>query len=375
MSFIEIRTVGRKEARGSIGVVAFVVFAAAGLALLGLAGCSSNAPGSARTTEELLGQLHDDREAIDHASDQMMQRIEIFNSTRKPGEATLQFAELFSQDLNPEQKDILNQMVEQEKDVSYKSLLTKIIADRNTIKDLQDKMAHLEQSLPDQFVIAKRGDKHRTLALNYLTRDAHLDEAKAREVMRQSDQTDELVPGNKVWFFYNPKDDTFRTYVTRGEALQTPVMVRRAQKKELVRERDGALAQRDTAQQEAAAKEEQRAALETEMATRENSVYYHAASNTSLKESGILSPVLSKVQEVKGIGYNESLDLRTKTTIDLVPERYGLQQIRSVRVLPDIYREGRDYNVETTSDYSSARVVLLDPEVFKGKELLLALSR
>jgi len=373
MSFIDGRTsAARKGARGSIGALAFVAMA---FALAGLAGCSSNAPGSARTTEELLGQLHDDREAIDHASDQMMQRIEIFNSTRKPGEATLQFAELFSQDLNPEQKDVLNQMVAQEKDVSYKSLLTKILADRDTIKDLQDKMTHLEQSLPDQFVIAKRGDRHRTLALNYLTRDAHLDEAKAREVMRQSDQSDELVPGNKVWFFYNPKDDSFRTYVTRGEALQTPVMVRRAQKKELLRERDGARSERDAAQQEAATKEQERAALETEMTTRENSVYYHAASNTTLKERGVLSPVLSKVQEVKGIGYDERVDLRTTTTIDLVPERYGLQQIRSVRVLPDIYREGRDYNVETTSDYKSARVVLLDPEVFKGKELLLALSR
>src|SRR5436190_1149376 len=154
MSFIDGRTsVGRKGAGWSIRALAFMAMA---FALAGLAGCSSNAPGSARTTEELLGQLHDDREAIDHASDQMMQRIEIFNSTRKPGEATLQFAELFSQDLNPEQKDVLNQMVAQEKDVSYKSLLTKIIADRDTIKDLQDKMTHLEQSLQDQFVIAVR---------------------------------------------------------------------------------------------------------------------------------------------------------------------------------------------------------------------------
>ncbi|HEV8202096.1 MAG TPA: hypothetical protein VGS03_18960 [Candidatus Polarisedimenticolia bacterium] len=373
MSCIDDRTsVGRSDARGSIRALMAVVMVSS---LVGLAGCSSSAPGSARTTEELLGQLHDDREAIDHASDQMMQRIEIFNSTRKPGEATLQFAELFAQDLSPDQKDILNKMVEQEKDVSYKSLLTKIIDDRNTIRDLQDKLAHAEQSLPDQFVIAKKGDKHRTLALHYLTQEAKLDEARAREVMRQSDQTDELVPGNKVWFLYNPKDDSFRTYVTRGDALQTPVMVRRAQKKELLAERDGARSERDAAQQQAAQKEQERAAIEAEMHTRENSVYYHAASNTSLKESGVLSPITSKIQDVKSIGYDQSVDLRSKTTIDLVPERYGLQQIRSIRVLPSIYQEGRDYRVETTDDYKSARVVLLEPEVFKGKELLLAVSR
>jgi hypothetical protein len=363
---------GIREARGAVRTLAFLGIV---VLLAGAAGCANNKPGSARTTEELLGQLKGDRQAIDHASDQMMQRIEIFNSTRKPGEQTLQFGELFAQDLNPEQRDILSKLVEEEKDVSYKSLLQKIVADRDTIKGLQEQVMHLEQTLPDQFVIAKRGDNHRALELHYLTAEAHLDEAKAREVMRQADQTDELVPGNKVWFFYNPKDDSFRTYVTRGEAAQTPVMVRRAQKKELVKERDGFRSERDVAQQDAAAKEQARAQLEDEMHTKENSVFYHAASNTSLKDQGVLSPVMSKVQDIKGVGFDESLDLRTKTTIDLVPERYGLQEIRSVRVLPNIYKEGRDYNIEMTDDYKNARVVILEPEVFKGKELLLALSR
>lgn len=355
---------------------ALVVLVVAGSVVLGLAGClKRNEPGSARTTEELLTQLKDDRTAIDKASEQMMQRIEIFNSTRKPGQQTLQFGELFAQDLNPEQRDVLNTMVAEEKDVSYKALLTKIIADRDTIRQLQEKVAHQEQALPDQFVIAKRGDRHRTLAMNYLANEAKVDDVKARELLRQVDQTDELLPGNKVWFFYDQKDDTFRTYVTRGDALQTPVMVRREKTKALVKERDTVRAERDAAEQQAVATEQARAQLENEMATRENSVFFHAASNTSLKDRGVLSPVLRKVENVNGIGYDESVDLRVKTTIDLVPERYGLNQIRQVRVLPDIYEEGRDYSVETTADFKNARVVILQPEVFKGKELVLALGR
>ena len=355
---------------------ALVVLAVTGVVVLGLPGCfKSNEPGSARTTEELLTQLKDDRSAIDKASEQMMQRIEIFNSTRKPGQETLQFGELFAQDLNPEQRDVLNTMVAEEKDVSYKSLLTKIIADRDTIRQLQEKVAHAEQALPDQFVLAKRGDRHRTLAMNFLTTEAKLDEGKARELLRQVDQTDELVPGNKVWFFYEPKDDTFRTYVTRGDARQTPVMVRREKTKALVKERDTVRAERDAAEQQAVATEQARAQLESEMATKENSVFFHAASSSSLKDRGVLSPVLKKVANVNGVGYDESVDLRVKTTIDLVPERYGLNQIRQVRVLPDIYEEGRDYSVETTADFKNARVVILQPEVFKGKELVLALGR
>jgi hypothetical protein len=45
-----------------------------------------------------------------------------------------------------------------------------------------------------------------------------------------------------------------------------------------------------------------------------------------------------------------------------------------VKLLPSIYQEGRDYSVETAEDSSSAKVVILDPDVFKGKEVLLAIG-
>src|SRR5262249_15407041 len=149
----------------------------------------------------------EDRQEIDQTTDTMMKRIDVFNGSRKPGERTLQFSEIFSQDLSPEQRDVLNQMMEQEKDFSYKALLQQIIADRETIKGLQDNVTHLEQTLPDKFVIAKRGDKHHDLAMNYLTQEASLDAEKAKSLLKQVDQTDELVAGNKVWFFYDPKTD------------------------------------------------------------------------------------------------------------------------------------------------------------------------
>jgi len=39
-----------------------------------------------------------------------------------------------------------------------------------------------------------------------------------------------------------------------------------------------------------------------------------------------------------------------------------------------VITQGRDYSVETTEDSSSAKVVILDPEVFRGKEVLLAIG-
>src|SRR5882672_4796340 len=253
--------------------------------------------------EELLTQLKENKTHIDQATDQMMKRIDAFNASRQPGERTLQFSEIFNEDLSPEQRDILNTLVQQEKDVSYKALLQKIIADRDNIRGLQEKVMHLEQSLPDKFVVAKKGDSQHKMALAYLT-----DEAKV-------DPADELLAGNKVWFFYDPKDDTFRTYVTQGEARQTPLAVRRALKRQLISERDAAQAEVESLQRTKADLEATKTGLESDiaglrqnkaelesnvdrlsrdLAFRQNSLFYHAANTHELKESGVLSSALKR---------------------------------------------------------------------------------
>jgi hypothetical protein len=360
------------------GLVAVAITAVLGI---GMAGCARMGPGSAKTPDELLSQLQEDRKDIDQASDTMVKRIDMFNASRKPGEPTLQFSQVFAQDLDPNQRDVLDKLVQEEKDVSYKALLQKIIGDRDQIQDLQAKVMHLEQTLPDQFVVAKRGDRQQDLAMNYLTGQAHLDPVKAKALLKQVDQTDELLAGNQVWFFYDPQRDTFRTYVTQGDAGQTPIAVRRIRQRQLIRERDtlkverdAVKVERDTAQASAAALDQAKTQLESEIATRQNSVFYHAASTQTLKEQGVLSPVLKRMQDAKGVTYDQSLDLRQATTITLSPQAYGLEAIRSVRLLPSIYQEGRDFSIQTAEDNSSAKVVILDPDVFKGKEVLVAVG-
>ena len=384
---------GIMQATGIVTAIAVVIG-------IGIISCSKFEKPAAKNPEELLTQLKDDRAQIDQTTDAMMKRIDQFNSSRKPGERTLQFSEVFNQDLSPEQREVLNSMVAQEADISYKALLQKIIADRDTIQGLQENVARLEQTLPDTFVVAKRGDRQHNLALAYLTQESHLDEAKAKTLLSQVDQTDELLPGNKVWFFYDPQHDTFRTYVTQGEARTTPLAVRRANQKALTSERDTFKVEsatfkgeRDTAQAEVASLQEVKMGLESDIAsltqmkyelesnvsrlsndiaTRENSLYFHAGNEKTLADQGVLSGVLKRVRDVKGLHYDESLDLRQGTTITLMPETYGLHEIKDVRLLPPIYQEGRDFTVQTVEDHSSARLVILDPELFRGKEVLLA---
>lgn len=373
---------------------------ALGVVVLGVFGCARTETGPADTPDAVLSQLQKDRARIDQTTDSMLKRIEEYNASRKPGEPMLQFSEVFQQDFTPEQKDVLNALMDKEQDVSYRALLQKIVSDRDSIQNLQEEVMRLEQTLPDPFVVARRGDSQHELAMTYLTQEAKLDAAKAKRLLDEVDQTDELLPGNKVWFFYDPQRDTFRTYVTQGEAGQTPLAVRRARQRKLIeerdafkQERDAVRVERDTAQQQVTGLEqvkaglegeidalnERKTALETEvaqlsdeMAVQENSLYFHAASERTLREEGVLSPVRKRLQDVKGVRFDDALDLREATTIHLEPAQFGLAKIREVRMLPPIYREGRDFTVRTRDDHSGAEVVILDPDLFRGKEVVLA---
>ena len=374
----------------------------------GLAGTVASSP------DELLAELKTDKTRIDETTDMMMKRIESFNSSRKPGERQIQFSEIFYDNLSADQRDVLNTLVTEEKDVSYKALLESIIKDRESIRGLQEKVLHLEQTLPDQFVVAKKGDSHHELAMGYLVNTSGVDAAKAKTLLASVDQTDELVPGNKVWFFYDKERDSFRTYVTQGEAGQTPLVVRRALKRQLITERDAAEAKAKSLEQTKAELEANKAKLETDIASlngdvsaltdrrsqlesevaglksdntsletkvaglsgdiafRDNSLFYHAASERELKDSGALTTVFKRVKDVKGIQFTDALDLRSSTTISLAPHSYGLDRIKGVRVLPAIYQEGRDFSVQTSDDGSSARLTILDPEIFRGKEVIVS---
>lgn len=348
-----------------------------------------------RTPEELLAELKTHQEKIDAATDATMKRIDEFNQSRKPGERTIHFSEIYGQEFTDAQRDVLNQMIAQEKDVSYKSLLEHIVADRNELQALQEKVMHLEQALPDKFVVVKKGDRHKDLAMNYLVNEMQLPPEKAKTLLAEADQTDELVPGNKVWFAYDPKDDAFRTYVTRGEAKQLPYALRRANQRQLITERDTARTERDVAQTEVSNLQQVKAGLETDismlqankasledsvarlssdLAFRQNSLFYHAANERSLKDQGVLSPVLKRVKDVKPLQYEASLDLRQGTTISLEPRLFGLESIDRIKLLPPIFQEGRDYTVETSEATGTAKVTILDPELFKGKEVLVSVG-
>ncbi|HKY32668.1 MAG TPA: hypothetical protein VJV23_09050 [Candidatus Polarisedimenticolia bacterium] len=357
--------------------------------------------------QELMAELQGEKEKIDRSSDEMMKRIEAFNASRGPGERKIQFSELFYSDLSNEQRDVLDQLLQEEKNPSYRNLLSRIIEDRKTIQSLQERVLRLEQQLDDKFVIAKRGDTHFKLANDYLIEQGVAEE-QAKSILNQVDLSEELVPGFKVWYNYDKENGTFKTYVTQGEAGQTPLAVKRAVKRKLVGERDAAVAKATALEEtkrtlesdisrletDVRGLEDRRSQLEVNVADlearntdlqargdnlesdlnfRKNSLFYHVDSETALASQGILTRFLKNLKDVKGIAYDESLDLRQAQSISFSPGAYGLKSIRGVEVWPGVFMEGRDYSIQLSKDGGSATVVINDPNVFRQQRVLFAL--
>jgi hypothetical protein len=400
------------------GVLAFSVLVT-GIIVFGSVACSSEqvrqglAGSTTSTPQALLAELKGDKARIDKISDDMMERIEKFNLARKPGQRTIRFTEIFYEDLTGQERDVLNSMLAQEKDLSYKSLLQKLIDDRNAVRVLQERVLHLEQNLPDKFVVARKGDSQYNLALTYLTEESHISKKKAQRLLSRIDVSDSLLPGNKVWFFYDDGRDTFRTYITRGDAAQTPIALRRAVKRKLITERDAATARANAMdatlvqtrfalqgqidglngeihqlaekrlrmENQVAQLEESESdlkqrvsSLTTDVASSENSLYYHIETESTLNEDGRLTFFRKRLVDAKGVPYEQAIDLRVSSAIKVSAEEFGIDKIKRIRMLPGIYQLDRDYTVESSEDGTSATITILDRSLFRGKEVLLSVK-
>jgi chromosome segregation ATPase len=113
--------------------------------------------------------------------------------------------------------------------------------------------------------------------------------------------------------------------------------------------------------------------LSSDLASRENSVFFHAANERELREHGALTAILKRFRDAKDLSFDRSVDLRTGNTIALNAADLGMERIKKVRLLPSIYQVDRDYVIERSEDGMAAWVVLLDPDLFRGKEVLVSI--
>ncbi len=391
----------------------FRVLALAAVALsflLAVAGCAepeiSERP-MPDTPEEILTELKTDRSRIDTMTDQVLERIRKWNETRSGDERKIYFAEIFEEALSPKEQDVLNQLFEQEQNVSYRGLLSQIIADRDQIQEYQARIASLEAQLPQDTITVAKGDTHYRLALKYLIDKHGLAEDKANELIQQINLDDDVVPGHKVWLYYLKDKDMFASWVHRGEAKRDPLAVQWAKRRQLVSERDQAVAK-------VASLEDRRAQLEgeiqrlegdvtglesrkseleqqmarvagerdeqekiaesrqTEIERINNSMFYYASTERELKDKRIVKS-FNRIRDIKGVQYSEFLDLRASKEITFEPKEFGVAKITNVALLPKYFRPGVDYEVQIASS-GEAKIEILQPQVFRGQKVLFAIE-
>jgi hypothetical protein len=256
-------------------------------------------------------------------------------------------------DLTEEERQILRQTMNEEGDVSIKSLLADILEKNTTIRQLTGRIQEIEELLPQPHIVA-RGETHFAIAWNFLVKEKKLPPDKAKAIIEKISLFDTLVPGFKVWNFYSGRE--YGTFVTQGKAKISPYEAKQRVKKKLLASRDRAI------------KEYQR---------QKNSLYYLLDSERNLKKKGLLKSGFLKAPTLKDISpehFKKAIDLRKKNTIAISVARVKLKKIKKILVYPRFYKEGRDYKVTVAADKMSAVLTILDKEKLKNERVVISVE-
>jgi hypothetical protein len=300
--------------------------------------------------------------------------------------------------LTDEQKKLMEERIKAEKDLSTKSLLQDIINRNKELLEIKDKVNQLEALLPKSHVVEK-SENHFQLAMDFLVNDKGIDKSKAMKLVERAALYEPLVPGFKVWNFY--ENGEYGTFVTQGTAAISPNSVQRKIKKDLVDARDSALSERDQVKADIQVLEARRNELiaqvellnqeklnmlinledlnkkNTEMQRTLNSLFYVVDRKKVLEEKGIIRGGFLRslsIQKMPPEEFKKSIDLRNESKILFSAEQFGLNKIHKVVVYPKYYKPGNDFVLELLEDGVSAELTLLDPARFKSERLVVTVD-
>ncbi len=360
--------------------------------------------------DRLLSELKEARDSIDGQTRDIYGRIQQFNQRQAAiGRKPVSFTQVFLQGLSAEEEQALDQLVKQEKDPSYRGVLSQVVEDMKKIRELQTKVGDLEAKLPGDGIEAKGGDTHLKLAKEWLVKEQHVPETRAKELAERLNLLDgPLEAGFKVYFFYDPAKDFFGTWVSSGSSKRTPLALVRARELKLIGERDTAVAKSKDLEEKKADLEETLAKLEKEVADLEvrkanletnvaqlvsdktkaedrakttgleldrqrNSFFYEADLADRLRARGVLK-TFNRVDAIGDVKFASSLDLTKEKSIILKPSQFGIDHIRDVRVVPTFLKEGRDIGVKFADD-GTVEVTVLDDKALRGQRVLFVVEQ
>ncbi len=377
-------------------VILIVVVAAAMLLLLPRKGGEGEA--KLKNMEKLVMKV----DKLEHEiKEKEKQVFDLLKQAKEQGMELPQ--EVFNKmELGEEEKALLEKKLEQEQDVSYKSLLQEVLQKQKEIDELKKQLLELEKKLPKP-VVVKEGDTHYDIAMNFLTKEKGLSEEEAKKLIERVNIFEYLVPGFRVWNFYS--DGVYGTFVTQGDAPISPNAIYRRKKKELIDAKEAAEKKAKTLEEEKKTLQEQVAELESlkaklqeevmalqkekeelmaraeelarfseELESKLNSLYYVAGTGKQLKKMGIIEQKFlssKKIKSLKEEFFPNRIDLRRDNVIVLKAEDYGLKKFKKVNILPKVYKKGKDYRISFSPDKKQVQIQILDPSNFKMAKIVI----
>ncbi len=301
--------------------------------------------------------------------------------------------------LSDDDKKMLKNKIANEADNSLKTLLEDILKRDSEIAGLKAKMGEYETLLPPPRT-ANGKESHYQIAMEYLMKERGVKKERALWLVERTVLFEPMISGFRVWNFYS--GDEFRSFVTQGSADISPRELKKVAQKYLIDIRDKALAETEKLTDEINSltsikyqlnshisdlrdkEQKMRKKLKNlfeqnlEMQRVINSLFFITALEKDLIRTGIIkSPILGilgpkKLVEISPEYFNQNIDLRQTTVIEIHAYEFNLSKIKSVTLLPRFYKKGTDYKIEIAEDKKKAIVTVLAIEKFKSNRVVIS---
>jgi len=201
----------------------------------------------------------------------------------------------------------------------------------------------------------------------------------------------------EVWHFY--ADGVYGTTVTQGTARVSPFFLNIRETRQLRQERDDALAlatsleaeitvleaTRDQLQEDITRVSRQRDDLRDErdvllddkadLVQQDESVHFYVDTRRRLREKDILAPAGMRLKEWRKDLFTQKMDLRTKSSLKVYAEDFGVRRLNKVILLPrSRFREDSDYQVQYDETRKVATIYLDNIDRFKNDAFVVVLK-
>jgi uncharacterized protein YlxW (UPF0749 family) len=385
----------RRLERGGVALIASIVVVVLVAIVLIFHFTSRKKPEEIKNFQELVMRVDKLNTQISDRENQIMDFVKRYNASHP--EAAFDTAGIAQFGMSPEQAQILQKRVAEEKDVSYRGLLQEVLTLNGEVDKLNTDLLDLRAKLPAPYEV-KKGDSHFQVCMGFLQTKG-VAEDEAMKLIEQTALTTELLSGFEVWNYYN--DGVFGTFVTQGTARMSPNALTRATKRKIDTERQTLIQARNQKEEEVKDLESRKSELQEQirhldeernsmmaqmeemslkneaLAKQLNSVRYQVNSFKELSRIGVIrKPGLGRWEtgDIDALQNPVAMDLRADNRITFTAASVGLPKIGKVLVFPRTYVEDSDYKLTISEDKMSATIVLQKPEKFHFARLAIAVD-